>query len=264
MSNDAVDKLKERMAKAATKDSKAEATKVPSGGGSMSGEREDPRGEEESKDRDVAAGPKSIVEKQAVAEEKIAEAKAKDTEDTREETSGDERHDLIAGKELNIPPTIIAERLRNGQNPSTGEPWTREERMAYDREQEQARQRHARAVRESEDRMRKDQAEAQIQPVTHIPVNQLTDRQKKAMQSAQDSGKGAIAQATARDQNSPEELGRREATQMTEQEKRRNEAGVTEDVEREELDRAAEEDNGDEEKDADEVQAELDKNRNRN
>ena len=42
--------------------------KIPEGGGPMTGERgPDPRGEG-SKDRDVATGPKSLSQKQAVAE----------------------------------------------------------------------------------------------------------------------------------------------------------------------------------------------------
>ena len=163
-------------------------------------------------------GAKSLRERQDVAEEKIRRAKAEDQEDTREETSGDERHDLVWGKEINIPPSIEAERLRNGQNPETGAPWSREDRMRYDKEQEQARQAHAKAVRESERQMRKEQAEAPLQPVSHIPASQMTEEQKKAMQEAQDSGKGPVAQARARDEAGPEARGKREADEAARKE----------------------------------------------
>lgn len=229
--------------------------------GPVGGERNDPRGEG-TKDKDVASGVKSFSERQKVAEEKTAAAKAGDQEDTREETSGDERHDLVSGKELNIPPSIVQERLRNGQNPSTGEPWTREERMAYDRSVEQSRQVHAKAVRESEEKMRREQAEkaAPVQPATHIPVSQLTEGQKKAMQEAQDAGKSPIAQAAARDANSPEEVGRREAERDMENEQQKDDlkSGVDTEVEQSELEKNDGEKGTDEAQDADEVQKDLD------
>lgn len=215
---------------------------------------------------DVSAEKTGIVTgpaKVPTAEEKTRKAKAEDVEDTREETSGDERHDLVTATEPNIPPSIVQERLRNGQNPATGEPWTREERMRYDRQNEQIRQIHARAVRESEEKMRKEAAEnapgAPIQPVVHTPTAHLTQGQRAAMQKAQDSGKGPVAQAAARDFNHPDELGKRQAeARMTDKTKQREDAGVTEDVETAELNRAEAEDREEERKDADVEQAELD------
>ena len=258
------DALKQRMNKASQQANAKPAPNPPAGGGSMSGEREhDSRGQG-SVDRDVAAGPKSLAEKRQVAEQVIEDAKVRDVEDTREETSGTERHDLVIPSELNIPPTIVQERLRMGQNPSTGEPWTREERMEYDRNVEQSRQDHARAVRESEERMRQEQAEAKtpIQPVSHVPVSQLTEGQRKSMQEAQDSGKGAIAQAAARDNSSPDAIGRRQAEeQMTRHDQQREDVGVDEDIEKEELGEDVEDTEEDTDKDPDQVQAELDQER---
>ena len=232
-----VDKLRQRMANATPK-----ATVGATG-----------------KDREVAAGPRSTADRQEAAEEKIAKAKRDDVEDTRVETSGDERHDLITAMNPNIPPSIVTERLKLGQDPATGEPWSREERARYDRENERALEQHAKAVRESEIQMQKDQQgpTPAIQPVPHVPVSQLTEAQKKAMQDAQNSGKGAIAQAKARDANSPEELGKAKANQMTQREK---ETGVDEDIEQQELDKA-DDTPAEEKKDADEVQEELDEAR---
>jgi hypothetical protein len=244
-----VDKLRKRMTDAVTGDSDAELSPYP----------DDSR--EHDRDRDVAAGPKTIQEKQAIAERLIIDAKVKDVEDTREETSGAERHDLLAGKETNIPPSIVQERLACGKNPETAEPWTKEDRERYDRENERAVEEHARAVKESEDRMRKDQAEKPIQPVTHVPISQLTATQKKAMQEAQDRGDSPVVQARERDQNSPEEIGRRkaEAKQMNDQQRR--DSGVDEDIEKAELERSNDDNGNDAEKDADEIQAELDEKR---
>lgn len=258
----ATDKIRDRMKEKATSDSKAKPSpEPPKDGGSMSGERGDDIRGQGTKDKDVAAGPKSIPEKQGIAEDIIADAKARDVEDSREETSGDERHDLVIPTMPNIPPTIVQERLRNNQNPATGEPWTREEKMNFDKQTEQARQDHARAVKESEERMREERTAAAtpIQPVPHVPNVFLTDAQKKAMQESQDRGEGPIAQAAARDQHHPDEIGRRqaEANQMTEQERRRREAGVSKEIEEHEL--GEDNDNGDEEeKGADEIERELD------
>jgi len=248
-----VDKLRKRMTDAVTGDSNAALSPDPEDSGeSLSGGRD--------KDRDVAAGPKTIFEKQSVAEQLIIDAKVKDVEDTREETSGKERHDLVAGKETNIPPSIVQERLACGKNPDTAEPWTKEDRERYDRENERAVEEHARAVKESEDRMRKDQAEKPIQPVTHIPISQLTEGQKKAMQESQDRGDSPVVQARERDQNAPTEIGRRKAEAKQMNENQRKDSGVDEDIERKELDRSDDEDN-DREKDPDEIQAELDEKR---
>jgi hypothetical protein len=108
--------------------------------------------------------------------------------------------------------------------------------------------------------MRKDQAEKPIQPVTHVPISQLTETQKKAMQAAQDRGDSPVVQARERDQNSPEEIGRRKAEANRMNDQQRKDSGVDEDIERKELDRSEDEDN-DREKDADEIQAELDEKR---
>lgn len=255
------DGLKKKAEDKANSAADAAPTPVQSDG-PVGGERNDPRGEG-TKDKDVASGVKSFSERQKVAEEKVAAAKAGDQEDTREETSGDERHDLVSGKELNIPPSIVQERLRNGQNPSTGEPWTREDRMAYDRSVEQARQIHAKAVRESEERMRREATEANtpIQPTPHVPTSFLTQGQKEAMQKAQDEGKGAVAQARARDANDPDALGRAEAERdMAEQEKKDLASGVDSEVEQSELDKNdADTVAGEDGQDADEVQKDLDK-----
>jgi len=263
-----VDELRQRMkAKATTEAGAKPVSDPPQGGGTMGTDKDgDVRGEG-SKDKDVAAGPKSLHEKTKVAEDVIATAKARDVEDTREETSGDERHDLVIGKELNIPPTIMQERLRLGQNPATGEPWSKDERMRYDREQEQSRQAHAKAVRESEIRMRDEKLEADRnrtnnQPVSHVPVNQLTADQLKAMQEAQDAGKGPAAQAAARDAAGPDERGRREAEMAADRHRTdRENAGVDEDLEKKELgedtDTDDETDEGD--KDPDQIEAELDR-----
>lgn len=155
--------------------------------------------------KEQAMGPaRTYAQKVEMAEKITALAKAQDLEDTREESSGYERHDLLSGgKELNIPPTIWQERLRNGQNPETGQPWSREQRMEFDKNQEQARQEHAKNVRKSELQMREELAGRQqlppFQPVSHVPYNFLTDAQRKAMQEAQDSGGGVVGQADARD-----------------------------------------------------------------
>ena len=198
---------------------------TPRDGYSISGAMPDPLGEDKGGDspeqlpdqpsnKEATSGVKSLHAKQVVAEQKTAEAKAYDVEDMREETSGYERFDNVTGKELNIPPSIIQERLKNNQNPSTGQGWSQEERRNYNKAVEQERQQHAKAVKESEDRMRKEEAEkntTQRQPTSHVPDAFLTDRQREEMQKVQDSGGGPVAQARARDANSPEELGRSEA-----------------------------------------------------
>lgn len=220
-------------------------------------------GEPSAEKTGILSGPS----KMPAVEEKIKKAKEEDVEDTREETSGDERHDLIIPTEPNIPPSIVQERLRNGQNPATGEPWTRQDRIRYDKQNEQVRQIHARAVRESEDTMRREAAEnapgAQIQPVTHIPTAHLTPGQRVAMQKAQDSGKGPVAQAATRDQNHPDEIGRRQAeADMTNREQR---TGVDEEVEKDELKRREvledEQREDESEEDADDLQRNLDEHK---
>lgn len=246
-----VEKLKKRMANSPA-DSKASGFK------SVEGKTE----------KDIAAGTKTGPEKAAVAEEKTSDARAMDVEDSREETSGTERHDLVIPAEPNIPPTVVQERLRNGQNPATGEPWTREERIRWDRQNEQARQIHARAEREAAKKAADEKAETppETQPVPHVPVSQLTERQKKAMQDAQNAGKGPVAQAAARDYNSPEEIGKREADAMTDKDKTREDAGVDKDLERQELGETGTDPSDvdaetevEGKKDADEVQADLDR-----
>lgn len=156
------------------------------------------------------AAPGSVTgeHKVKMTEELNKRAVENDQEDTREETSGYERHDLIIAKELNIPPSIVQERLRNNQNPATGEGWSKEDRQRYDKEAEQARQKHLKAVRDAEQKAREDQAAApeQMQPVQYIPDAHLTDEQRKAQQKAQDSGKSAVGQALARDNASPDKI----------------------------------------------------------
>lgn len=156
------------------------------------------------------ASPGSVTgeHKVKLTEELNKRAVEEDQEDTREETSGYERHDLVIAKELNIPPSIVQERLRNNQNPATGEGWSKEERLKYDKDAEQARQKHLKAVRDAEQKMREDMAAApgQMQPVAYVPDAHLTDEQRKAQQKAQDSGASAVGQARARDEASPEKL----------------------------------------------------------
>lgn len=62
--------------------------------------------------------------------------------------------------ERNVPPSVMSERLRNGQNPWTGEPWSRDQRMEYDRKIQQEREAHKAAIRESEVRMSEERAKA--------------------------------------------------------------------------------------------------------
>lgn len=173
--------------------------------------------------KEQAMGPaRTYQQKVEMAEQFTALAKAQDLEDTREESSGYERHDLLSGgKELNIPPTIWQERLRNGQNPETGQPWSREQRMEFDKNQEQARQEHAKNVRKSELQMREELAGRQqlppFQPVSHVAYNFLTDAQRKAMQEVQDAGGGVVAQATARDMAAPDYVDPEVEAQMLEE-----------------------------------------------
>jgi hypothetical protein len=271
MAESMTERLKrEALEKGSTKAGAQPTPTPPRDGGSMSGERLDPRGEG-SKDRDVASGPKSLPEKSKMAEEKTAKAKAEDQEDTREETSGDERHDLVAGKELNIPPSIVSERLRNGQNPSTGESWTRAERMAFDKATEQARQEHRAAVREAELTARKEEAEAKAPatPAAHVPRSFLTDRQVEAMQESQDRGEGPYAQAAARDRNHPDELGKaegerrmaksQEKSQVKDQDDNRLDSGFDKDVVESDREKAE----GERAEDADEVEKSLEEHASR-
>lgn len=154
--------------------------------------------------------PGSVTQEHKVplTEELIKRAIEEDTEDTREETSGYERHDLIIVKELNIPPSIVQDRLKNNQNPATGEGWSKEDRLKYQKDAEQARQQHAKAVKEFEEKMREEMEapQGQFQPVAYIPNEHLTDDQRRAMQKAQDEGKGPVAQARARDENHPDKV----------------------------------------------------------
>lgn len=156
----------------------------------------------------AAPGSVSGEHKVKMTEELNKRAVEEDQEDTREESSGYERHDLVIAKELNIPPSIVQERLRNGQNPATGEGWSKEDRRKYDQMAEQARQKHLKAVHDAEQKMREDMASApeQLQPVQYVPDAHLTDEQRKAQQKAQDSGASAVGQARARDEASPEKL----------------------------------------------------------
>ena len=258
------DELRQRMLDKATEAAGGKETKpTPEGQGSMgTGLDGDVRGEG-SVDRDVAAGPKDLPTKTRISEEVIARAKALDVEDTREETSGDERHDLVIGKELNIPPSIVQERIRLGQNPATGEPWTKEEQLNYKKSQEEAVEKHAKAVKESEQLRQKEEQEknkSESQPVSHVPTNFLTEGQRKAMQEAQDSGKGPLAQARARDAAAPGEAGRREAEQnMTERDKRREDEGFDPEIERQELGEGNgdSDENDDDKRDADLVESDL-------
>jgi hypothetical protein len=258
------DELRQRMLDKATEAAGGKETKpTPEGEGSMgTGLEGDVRGEG-SVDRDVAAGPKDLPTKTRISEELTAKAKALDVEDTREETSGDERHDLVIGKELNIPPTIVQERLRLGQNPATGEPWSKEEQLAYKKSQEDAVEKHSKAVKESEQLRQKEEAEknkTEAQPVSHVPTNFLTERQREDMQKAQDSGKGPYAQARARDAAAPGEAGRREAeNNMTERDKRREEEGFDPEIERQELGEGNgdSDESDDDKRDADLVESDL-------
>lgn len=209
-------------------------------------------------------GIKTLPEKQSIAEELAARGKAMDVEDTREETTDrNARHDLVAGKELNIPPTIQAERMKMGLHPMTGDPWTVEDRRAYERELDRSRVDHAAAVRESEVRMQKDQAApARIQPVPHVPTTFLTTEQRRAQQEAQDAGESPVNQARARDDNHPDIVGRQigdKRTAMTDQQRQREEAGVDEDIERQEVEGVDDVDEEDNEPDPDEVEADLNK-----
>lgn len=220
------------------------------------------------------AGPEvesesASAERKAEFEKKVTEERAAlaKTEDEQEEGVIERDADgvVIASSgniiiDSRIPPTVVAERLKNGQNPNTGEPWTREERIRYDRQTEQARQEHARAVRLAEEKSRREAVEVlePAQPVVHTPTAQLTQDQKKAMQDAQDAGKGPIGQARARDAAHPDVAGRLQAeADMTQHEKDRENAGVDEETEKVELDRV-EEAVDELEKDADDVQKELD------
>lgn len=253
-----VDKLKQKL-------EKSKSTPKPSAdSGSMSGSADDPRGRG-TKAKDDSSGAASMPQKQAAAEVRNAEAKVMHTENIREQTTGDERFDQAVAGVPNIPPTIVAERLKMQQNPVTGEPWTKSEHDRYLKEQEHAREVHAKAVKESDERRAKEVATPAPQPIPHVPVSTLTEGQKKAMQDSQDRGDGPVAQAKARDANSPEEIGRRkaEANQMTDKDKQRENAGVDKDLERKELGERTsdEETTGEEEQDADDVQRDLDENK---
>jgi hypothetical protein len=254
--------LRQRMLDKAQERAGGETKPTPVGEGSMgTGLDGDVRGEGSS-DRDVAAGPKDLPTKAVISEERTARAKAEDVEDMREETSGTERFDLVIPKELNIPPTIAQERLRLGQNPATGEPWTKIEQEQYKRAQEESAEKHSKAVRESELLRQKEEQEktsSESQPASHVPTGFLTEGQKKAMQEAQDSGKGPLAQARARDAAAPGEAGRREAEKnMTDRDKRREEEGFDAELERKELGEEESNDkDSDEERDADLVESDL-------
>lgn len=204
-------KLKEKMRTDQT-------TNVPADGGSFAGANDPARPQ----NRDVelqqsggaASGQKSISEKTAVAEEKIAAAKAEDVENTREATTDKgNRHDLIVGGIANIPPTIQAERMKMGQHPITGEPWTPQEHREYHDNIEKDRIAIAKSVKESEDRMRKDVANPPLQPISHVPTAFLTQAQRDAMQKSQDAGDSPARQAQNRDMMHPDEVGRREGAQ---------------------------------------------------
>lgn len=235
----------------------------------MSGDRPSPgdvrpadRTTEHKQTGGVPSGQKSLPEKQAVAEGVIAKAKAEDVEDTREETTDKGvRHDLVIPTPPNIPPSIVAERLKLHLNPVTGEPWSAEERQNYLQQQEDERVAHAAAVKESEERMRRDTAvPPAMQPIPHVPTNFLTDRQLEAMQEAQDAGESPVRQAQARDANHPDEIGRREGVRRMEQERRRlQEEEMDEDIERAEVEGEEEE----EEEDPEDVERDLNEERHR-
>lgn len=249
-------KLKEEMSKGQGKST------LPTDGGQVSG---DAHSAPFSKDRTadlrkgggVPTGKKSLSEKDEVAKDIIAEAKTRDVEDSREETSGDERHDLVSGKEINIPPSIVQERLKMGQHPDTGEPWTRQEEKAWRDDQENARVLHQKAVAEAEQKMRDDAAAppTAIQPVGHVPISQLTRRQKAEMQASQDAGDSPVRQAQIRDANHPDTLGRSMAMDKTKA-PQQNEAEIDPELERREVE--GEEEN-DLTRDPDEVEDELNK-----
>lgn len=244
----------------------------PAGGGAMSGERGDDsrpadRSAEFRETGGTPSGKKSMIEKSNVSEAKVASAKAEDVEDMREESTDSHkaRHDMVIPDNPDIPPTIQQERIRMGQHPITGEPWTQGERRTYEKSIEQGRINHAAAVRESEERMRRDQTNpTPIQPITHTPTSFLTDAQKEAMQQEQDAGSSPARQAQARDANHPDAAGRalgeKRLKAMTDREKQRDEAGVDEDIENQELGEEVDDDDDDDvEQDADEVEDDLNK-----
>lgn len=255
-----VEALRKRMA-TPTDGKVQDATRAPEANAAISGDSVAPRPKEvdTKKGGGMREGIKTVSEKDAVAKEIIARAKAEDVEDSREETSGDERHDSVVPSFPNIPPSIQQERMRMGQHPITGEPWTHSERRAYERELEDGRIRHAMAVREAENKMRADiGAPPALQPILNVPTSHLTPEQKEAMQRVQDEGGSPAAVNRARDENHPDEIGRRLGDeQMTKHEAEREEAGIDEDIERQEL--GEEDEEVEVEEDPSEVEAELDK-----
>lgn len=247
MSIEDVNKLKRRMATPTQ-------NQVPADRGQVSGDvLSAPPVREPRSGKDVKTTP----EKQAIAEQIVADAKVNDVADSREETSGTERHDLVDTFSPNIPPTIVQERLKMGQHPDTGEPWTRAEEKEWRRANEDARVQHQRAVAEQEEKMRADQSgpPPAIQPVTHVPISQLTERQKQEMQASQDAGASPVMQARVRDANHPDNLGR----SMAMADQNRN-PEVDPDLERAEVEGLVDEnDTPEREPDPDEVEADMNK-----
>lgn len=208
---------------------------------------------------DVHDGQKTLQEKQAVAEEMIVDAKVYDVENMREQTlDKGYRHDLIVPGVINIPPTVQAERMKMGQHPITGEPWTKEEEKRYKEDAARAIEDHALAVKKSEQKMSQEQATS-IQPVPHIPAAHMTDDQRRAMQESQDRGESPVMQARARDEATPE---RRASKRLAMEKDKAKELDPKFDPEVErELRRDLGEEDVDDEKDPDEVEEDLNKNK---